>query len=155
LISGWLGAVSTLSREARERWTKRGFPNHPLNGGASRLLIPCAGYKVEAPTHPAMATDRMFRRPGFLMARFDASPRVRCLMSTPASSGLTVAWVGCMLPCHYLHNRVRKLGTSQVSNLVMFSPPGGRVLNTSIRHSGWKRLRGSGPWLPHLWSGLR
>jgi hypothetical protein len=29
-----------------------------------------------------------FLRPGFLMARFDASPRVRRLMSTPASSGL-------------------------------------------------------------------
>jgi hypothetical protein len=35
-----------------------------------------------------MRTFGMFRRPGFLMARFNAYPRVRRLMSSPASSGL-------------------------------------------------------------------
>lgn len=38
-------------------------------------------------------------------------------------SVLAVAWVGCMLPCCYLHNRVRKHITSQSETWRMVTPP--------------------------------
>ena len=50
--------------------------------------------------------------------------RVRCLARlTGRQWTRPFPGAGCMLPCHYLHNRSRKLGTSQVTNLVMCSPP--------------------------------
>jgi hypothetical protein len=67
---------------------------------------------------------------------------VRCLMSSSASSPLTVARRGCLLPWGYLHNRSRKLVTSQEVILVTGI--------TSVRHplypeSGLKNLSNTIP----------
>ena len=42
-----------------------------------------------------------------------------------------------MLPCHYLHNRSRKLLTNQI-NWFTFHLRKGVTLEISIRHFGWK-----------------
>jgi hypothetical protein len=64
-------------------------------------------------------------RPGFLIGSF---PRLG-LSAVPREThrhvaDLAVPWRGCILPCHYLHNRERKLVTSQEVILVMVTPPG-------------------------------
>ena len=52
-------------------------------------------------------------------------------------SVLAVPWVGCMLPCCYLHNRVRKLDANQSISWLTIHLQEDSILTHSIRRGEW------------------
>ena len=92
-------------------------------------------------TIPASSTFICIPRPGFQFGSSPCRDLSAPLVRAVADNGLAVAWVGCMLPCHYLHNWYRKLVTSQLVIWLIAHLREESILGRSIHHSTARKLR--------------